>query len=282
MTTKNLVRKINHNLNQVTDAGFVRIIEKSEEIPKIIHQTYFTNQFSPEIKANIKKLKDENPDWEYRFYDDSDIQTFIKSNFPEIIEIYNKINPKYGAARADLFRYLVMYKDGGVYLDIKSSLSKPLNEIIKPNDQYILAYWLYSENPGSRHTFIPDSNGEFQQWHIICSRGHPFLEAVIQTVCRNIQTYNVWSHEVGMMGVLKLTGPIAYSNSILPILHLHKHKIGFDVDFGLTYSIFNNDHNNHQRLFKTHYKKLDEPILVQSMLIKFIYPVFVKLKKWKE
>ena len=73
------------------------------------------------------------------------------------------------------------------------------------------------------------------------------------------------------------------SNSILPILHLHKHKIGFDIDFGLTYSIFNNDHNNHQRLFKTHYKNLDEPILVQPMVINFMYPIFVKLKnKWKK
>lgn len=279
MSPKKLIRKLGLNLNQVKDEGIVRIIEKGDLIPKIIHQTYFKKELSPEIKLNIEKLKEANPDWEFRFYDDNDIEAYIKNNFPEILNIYNKINTKYGAARADLFRYLVVYKDGGVYLDIKSSLSKPLSEILEPNDQYILAHWDFTHNPYCRHANVNNPNGEFQQWHIISTKGHPFLKAVIENTCKNIKVYNVYLHDVGMMGVLNLTGPIAYTLAILPILHLHKHRVGFDKDFGLIYSIFANSLGGHRMLFKTHYEGLKESIVNQSMMEKLLFPFFSKLKE---
>ncbi len=38
--------------------------------------------------------------------------------------------PRYGVVLADIFRYLVIYNEGGVYLDIKSTVNRPLDEII--------------------------------------------------------------------------------------------------------------------------------------------------------
>ena len=87
-------------------------------IPKIIHQSFSTKNMPKEILDNIKKIKKLNPNWEYRFYNDKDVTNFISENYEShILEYYNKINPKYGAARADLFRYLLIYKVGGVWLD---------------------------------------------------------------------------------------------------------------------------------------------------------------------
>ena len=53
--------------------------------------------------------------------------TLISSNYirreygESILSCYLRIDPVYGAARADLFRYLLLYRTGGVYLDIKSA-----------------------------------------------------------------------------------------------------------------------------------------------------------------
>lgn len=78
-------------------------------IPKIIHQSYKTSNLPKEISENIENIKTLHPDWEYRFYDDNDINNFILKTYGlKMINLYNKINPKYGSARADfsLFTYL--------------------------------------------------------------------------------------------------------------------------------------------------------------------------------
>ena len=47
-------------------------------IPRIIHQTYPTKNLPDSILQNIEFLQRNNPGWEYRFYDDVDIEQFIK------------------------------------------------------------------------------------------------------------------------------------------------------------------------------------------------------------
>lgn len=279
MFVKNIAKKLKLNLNQIEDRGIIEAHQMGVTIPKIIHQVYFNyNSMPVEIQENIAKLKQLNTDWEYKLYDDNDIQNFITANFPHILKYYNKINPKYGAAKADLFRYLLMYKVGGVYLDIKSTISRPLNEIIQSDDQYILGNWIFSHNPVSRHSCIDNPNGEFQQWHIICVKGHPFLKATIENVCKNIDLYNPLYHDVGMMGVLRVTGPIAYTLSILPIQHLYRNRVGFDMDLGLVYSVFSNNLDAHKPLFKTHYHSLEESVVAQPRLIQLFFPIIRRLK----
>lgn len=220
-----------------------------------------------------------NPDWEYRIYDDDKMQTYVSNHYPGILKYYNKINPKYGAARADFFRYLVIYREGGVYLDIKSSLSKPLSEIISPDDKYILARWSDSR---CKHTYEGTFVDEFQQWHLIATAGHPFLKAVLENVCLNIKKYNPLLHSKGFWGVLITTGPIAYTLSILPILDKYKYRIGTDEDFNLVYSIFSaqKDTIHHHSMFKIHYSRLTESITKQSEFINSFVIYLDKLKRF--
>lgn len=141
-------------------------VEMGRSIPKILHQTFPCKELPEVIKKNVDELRAINPDWEYRFYDDSDIVDFIRINYGSgMLDYFNRINPLYGAAKADLFRYLLVYKYGGVYLDIKSSTKKPLNDVLDVNDLYVLANW------GHDISFIHDElkgtqYGELQQWHI--------------------------------------------------------------------------------------------------------------------
>jgi inositol phosphorylceramide mannosyltransferase catalytic subunit len=263
-----------HKLNQTQDLSVTPVIPIGAQIPKIVHQTFPTKNLPQELLANIQQLKDCNPEWDFRLYDDKEIEAFIKSEFPNLFPYFQKINPSYGAAKADFFRYLLLYKTGGVYLDIKSSLSKPLNEITSSSTRYILAYW---SNGFGRHTFIPNPNGEYQQWHIITVAGHPFLKTVIENVCQNITAYNPIFHETGYFGVLKLTGPIAYSLSIESVREKHPHTLGLDSDFGLIYSIYDNNSakkSNHQNLFKKHYTQLREPVIKQPWYIHWLFPWF--------
>jgi mannosyltransferase OCH1-like enzyme len=66
----------------------------------------------------VDKLKKDNPEFEYHFYDDNQCREYIKDNFnKDVLHAFDKLIP--GAFKADLWRYCILYKKGGIYLDIK-------------------------------------------------------------------------------------------------------------------------------------------------------------------
>lgn len=242
-------------------------------IPKIIHQSFPKKMLTKELKENISKIKKLNPNWEYRFYDDEDIVSFISKNYePHILEYYNKINPKYGAARADLFRYLLIYKLGGVWLDIKSSINKPLDEVIKKDDVFLLSQWQNKMTEpfkgwGLHRLLLHVPGGEFQQWHIISAKENPLIKAAIEKVLRNIHIYSASTFGVGSNGIFITTGPTVYTLAIEPLLEKYPHRFVDSIrDLDLVYSIYNSHKNPnkviHREIYKTHYNQLREPIIL--------------------
>lgn len=238
----------------------------SASISRIIHQTYPTYTLPKALDDNVAGLVAANPGWDHQLYDDKAIERFIEEHYPaEILAAYRRIKPEYGAARADLFRYLVMYRMGGVYLDIKSRFTRPIDQVVAGNEGLILAQWrnapgemhqAFGLHPELRH--VP--GGEFQQWHIIAAAGHPFLRAVIVDVLTNIESYSPWTFGVGRNGVFRLTGPIAYTLAIQPLLGTAPAKaVSSEAELSLEYSIVEN--YVHQEAFKRHYSHFDTSII---------------------
>src|SRR6185312_15350719 len=176
-------------------------------IPRLVHQTYRSGDLPEPIKNNVAQLKSDNPDWDHCFYDDSDIERFITETYStEIHSAYKRINPIYGAARADFFRYLLMYDHGGVYLDIKSSFSGPISDFIREDDQFVIGQWNNGKGePYEGWGIWPEvghvPGGEFQQWFMIAAPGHPFLRAAICAAVAKIENYDAWQDGVGFFGV---------------------------------------------------------------------------------
>jgi len=256
--------KIFPTLNRAVYRTDVAALDMGTAIPRILHQTFYERTLAPQLQHNVDQLKAANPGWEYRFYGDDDIVDFIRANYPPaVLARFLRIDARYGAARADLFRYLLMYKVGGVYLDIKSGAARPFDSVLRPGDRFVLSYWNESNtaNGWGKHYELRDiAAGELQQWHIICAPGHPFLKAVIDTVLANIDTYTPSLHGVGKNGVLRVTGPIAYTRAIHRILAQYPHRIvDSEHDLGLTYNIYRNQ--SHETAFKSHYSVQVHPLL---------------------
>lgn len=248
-------------MNEITKINPNNILK----IPKKIHQTIQNkNKIESEFQKNINYIKNLNPTWTYNLYDDSDILIYIKEHYPHLEKYYLSINPNYGAAKSDFFRYLLMYREGGVYLDIKSAMKYKLDNLLYPDDTYILSHWGYVKP----HEKILKKYGEFQQWHIICVPNHPFLKNVIEKVVSNIKNYEFATVGSGKLGVLKTTGPIPYTLSILPLLPKYKFRIANShFDIGL---IYNNINIDHTKIFgKKHYSNCKEPIIISEKDIKF-------------
>ena len=226
-------------------------------IPKLIHQTIASRRDLPDfLIANATKLQEMNPAWEYCLHEDQDCADFIRENYgADIYRLYQSIHPAYGAARADFFRYLLLYKKGGVYLDIKSGCDVPLDQVIAEDDEFLLSHW---RNPEDGHHPAFGVVAELQQWHIIAGPGHPFLAEVIARVADNLRNYDPLSHGVGKRAVLQMTGPIAYTRAIEPLLPHHKHRFFEAEKSGITYSVAP---IRHDKIFRKHYSKQTRPLV---------------------
>lgn len=83
---------------------------------KIIHQTWIDNNIPEKLIFCVESWKKLNPEYNYMFWTDNDIQTFIKDKYPEYYNIF--LRAPLGIQKSDIFRILVLHYYGGVYADI--------------------------------------------------------------------------------------------------------------------------------------------------------------------
>ncbi len=244
----------------------------SKGIPKVIWQTNHTKDLRTELLRNIDFMRQTNPDWQYQLYDDQDIEQYILEHYgSSILSYYQRISPAYGAAKADFFRYLLMYREGGVYLDIKTCATLPLDTLLRSDDQFILSFW--DNLPGELHEgqiFSRElqhiERGEYIQWAIICSAGHPFMREVLIETMKRIDHYNPYRTGLGFWGTISTTGPVPYTLAIeRSLTHYPDAFRWVDIrkDLGIHYSIYeqNNRSLDHKIALRTDYHKGKVPII---------------------
>ena len=141
-------------------------------IPKKIFQTFEHIDFSPEFQKLIDDWKIENPEYEYQIYDKTQREEFIKNNFSnEIFNAYQRIKP--GAFKSDLWRYCILHKYGGFYIDIDTVCLGSLNMFMSDDIDFVAAI---------------DLNLGDLEYHSVanafigCTPEHPVIDACIQRV----------------------------------------------------------------------------------------------------
>ena len=203
----------------------VPIIEYSRTVPRILFQICLRGKdedaqhvypcLDKDLLNNIKELRNNNPDYTYQLICDYEARKFILKHYGErVYNYYLRINKKYGAARADFLRYLVLYATGGVYLDLKSTVLKALSQGIREDDSFLIMYW--DSIPGGKRNSPTTSNlpkGELLTGFLVSSKGHPFMRKVIIQTLRNIDSYNPFREKTGT-GVLRVTGNEMFSIAI--------------------------------------------------------------------
>jgi hypothetical protein len=90
------------------------------------------------------------PEYDLVVYDDSECVEFLRSRFGDGYA-RKFLSIREGAHRADFFRYAYLYEMGGVYLDVKTILIKPLREVFVRKD---LCYTVLSMIKGSIYNGI--------------------------------------------------------------------------------------------------------------------------------
>jgi mannosyltransferase OCH1-like enzyme len=201
----------------------------SYRIPKVCHQTWVTNQRLA-IPEGVLEIMDENkrrnPDVDFILWNDTQVDAFIKREFSkDTYSAFKSLNPRVGALKADFFRYCVVYKLGGLYLDVKSSIKVPqvFGNIIRPEDECILDINRVNKMPYRQAWNI----GSYEQWFLAYEPNHPYLKAMIEKLTITInQRVEIYAANTFKEKVLRLTGPDAYSSAIHEaiIIHSKRHR----------------------------------------------------------
>lgn len=171
-------------------------------IPKIIWQTYKDpfDQLQPYMLDVINTWKTLNPEYEYRYMDDNQAAQFILKEYgQEWHDLFTGL--PVGVMRGDLWRYMIIYKYGGVYTDLDTECLNPINVWL--NEEYEMIV-------------CPETDLHFCQWTFAASAGNPILKSVLDTIKEKLINPTYGSPHF----VHTHTGPAIWTEGILKALNI--------------------------------------------------------------
>ncbi len=174
-------------------------IPKKSVIPKIIHQIWLGPKTPPAVfKESQESIKKLHPDWEYKLWTDEDVLKFWLYNH----KYYD--NEKNFGAKADILRYEILKRYGGVYLDIDFVLTKPLDWLCQYD------FWSVAQPLDCKGHIC---NGAFG-----CIPGHSILKDCILLLGENYDTAED-------KRILNTTGPMHFQRSVMKFIDEGKMNI---------------------------------------------------------
>lgn len=212
----------------------------TSQIPLLLYQTWYTLDLPLDMKLCVEKLKKTNPEFTHYLYDDNMCYNFIKDNFDSnVLYAYEKIIP--GAYKADLWRYCVLYKTGGIYLDIKFECINEFKLIKLTDKEYFV-----------KDRILYNITGIYQGL-LICYPNNPILLECINKIVKYV-TNNIYTETS-----LSFSGPQLISKFfyIKDINNFSLHFSGKNIEYNNRRILYEyNRYRNEITLFdKKHYNE---------------------------
>lgn len=176
------------------------------KIPKIIHIIWLGSALPDFAKKMLDSWKKFHPSWEVKLWTDEDLACFPLRNQ----EAFDRT--KNFGKKSDIWRYEILEKFGGVYVDCDFECIKPLDDLHRTVDFYT--------GIGDGRTRPKLLNGI-----IGCRPHHPLIEACINSINPEVK-------EDSFQEILESTGPVFFTNCITNWL-LQRNDLYQDVDPGI-------------------------------------------------
>jgi hypothetical protein len=156
-------------------------------IPKVLYQTMSSTLLNTDrYKFSVQDWQRLNPEYDYYYFDELDCRKFLEQHFDYKVNMaYNMLLP--GAFQADLFRYCLLYINGGCYVDSQVQPLLPLSTVIEPEHEFVSA--------------IDKTSFSLWQGFLCCSPQHPVLKLAIDEAVENVLRRKYFA------SALNLTGP---------------------------------------------------------------------------
>jgi mannosyltransferase OCH1-like enzyme len=179
--------------------GFVRINDThipenfndpTRKIPKIVFQTSRSRCITPRLYELTTRWRFKG--WSYYFYDDEAVMRLLQEEseeFPHLKHLMRCID--YGTIKADLWRYLILWKYGGLYADLDSVPTSNFTvNTIEPEDDSF---------------FVVENFNLLSQYFMSSSPKHPLMYYSLQRSLFKL----LEATDTGKFNAALLTGPHA-------------------------------------------------------------------------
>jgi mannosyltransferase OCH1-like enzyme len=153
-------------------------------IPKIIHQIWLQgyDNIPDKYKLNMKKTKDMNKDWNHVLWDDLKIINLLREN-KEWIDTYYKL--EYLHHKVDFSRYVILYKYGGIYIDMDAYTIKSLDGLLNKFRDYDLILSKSKNKTLIESYLICGRDTCLNNGIIISSKGSEKIKILIDSIIKN-------------------------------------------------------------------------------------------------
>ena len=188
-------------------------------IPKLIHQTSRTRCLTVDFAQLTRRWKEwgEKDGWSYYFHDDEAMQRLYHHASSSSDEFPNMMLPIFqhcllhGTARADLWRYLLLYIYGGIYADLDTVPDLLTTDMIA---------WSHQQQQQQHDAlFVVEQYHLLSQYFMAVTPRHPLMWYALQHAVLNVAK----ATDTGQLAAAMMTGPHA----------LHQAYQSFRADVGV-------------------------------------------------
>ncbi|HET6400431.1 MAG TPA: glycosyltransferase [Candidatus Kapabacteria bacterium] len=170
-------------------------------IPKIIHQTWKTSEVPPQLAHDFFSWQKHHPEWTFIGWDDASLAMFVETEFPQYLDLYRSY--KHQIERVHMARYLILKKQGGVFVDLDMECLKPIEPLLADWTLVVgFEPFSHAEHPASTRRGMSKIVGT---GFITSVPEHPFWEHLLEQLPLSRHHYDP----------LETTGPIFLTAAIV-------------------------------------------------------------------
>ena len=136
---RKIVNVDNNKINTLRYLNRPLIMKEKYEpvIPLNLFTCWHTKDLPQLMRENYEKIKGNHPNFNHYLYDEYECENFIKDNFEiDVLNAYKSLIPS--SYKSDLWRYCILYINGGIYFDIKFGCVNNFNFITLTENEHFV------------------------------------------------------------------------------------------------------------------------------------------------
>ena len=172
------------------------------KIPNRVYQTWETSLLPSLLAWEIRRIRRLNPDYSFSFFDADARAEYMERHYAghPILQVFRDL--KLRTAQVDVWRYCILYREGGVYCDIDSALSVPLHQVITEEMPELISFernlWkeafdpayarrdmLMASPPAAARAMLDYPDNVMLNWMLCFEKEHPVLKETIDLIVRH-------------------------------------------------------------------------------------------------
>jgi mannosyltransferase OCH1-like enzyme len=194
---------------------------RQQKIPLNCYQTWKNNLFGKTHSAEIQEFRNINPEINFFLYDDRKQNEYMQKSWGThpIYEIFE--NSCFGAMKADIFRYCIIYEKGGYYFDINKGCDCNITELHPADAQEFITYennpLVLIPNLQTMRTIDYPLNA-MSQCLFGFTKKHPILERTISNIVEYSPYFKAKTFASPRFAIISFTGPGMFTKSVREVL----------------------------------------------------------------